>query len=248
MDMVRRSPPIDGRDVLSRSLLFRALAPVDLDRILALGRRCSLCPGETLFRRGDPADAVYAVLRGSVRVVTSSEDGREVTLRILPAGEVFGELGLLHQGQRTATIVAGEDCELLWIGRGPFLALLEQQPKTAVQLLGALAGRIDELTAELSDLAFRDVPGRLAKRVLELARAYGEPSGAGIRIAKRISQEDLAHLVSASRESINKQLRAWEGAGVIEIRRWALTLLRPEVLQRLLEEGPSEGGKRKTSH
>ncbi|NJN64630.1 MAG: Crp/Fnr family transcriptional regulator [Acidobacteria bacterium] len=225
---------MDSRTLLGRSLLFRALAPADLDRIISLARIRDLNPGETLFRKGEPADAVYAVLRGSVRVVSRSEDGREVTLRILPAGEVFGELGLLHQGHRTATIVAGEDCGVLAIGRREFMGLLEQRPKVAIQLLGALAARIDELTAELSDLVFLGLPARLAKKLLELARLYGEPCGDGIRIARRVSQQDLANLVGTSRESVNKQLRSWEERGILEVRRWQLTLRQPATLEALV--------------
>ena len=225
---------MDSRTLLARSLLFRSLDGPDLARVLALARIRDLAPDETLFRRGDPADAVYAVLRGSVRVVTASDDGREVTLRILEAGQVFGELGVLHQGLRTATIVAGEDCGVLAIGRREFLALLEQRPKLAIQLLGALAARIDELTAELSDLFFLGLPARLAKKLLELARLYGEPAGEGVRIAHRVSQQDLAKLAGASREGVNKQLRTWELQGVIEVRRWQVTLRRPAILEELV--------------
>ena len=227
---------MDGQTLLAGSLLFRALPPADLARLVALSHRRNLSPGEVLFRKGDPADAIYAVLRGSVRVVSHSEDGREVTLRLLPTGEVFGELGLLHEGLRTATIAAGEDCSVLAIGRREFLGLLEQRPKLAISILGALAARIDELTAELSDLVFLGLPARLAKKLLDLARLYGEPAEPGVRIARRVSQQDLANLVGSSRESVNKQLRSWEGRGILEIRRWQLTLRRPATLEALVAE------------
>lgn len=246
------------RRLLARSLLFEGLSEADLDRIVAISHRRRLGPGELLFHKGDPADRVFAVLRGSVRVVRSSSEGREVTLRILDAGQVFGELGVFHRGARTATIVAAEESELLAVGRGPFLALLERHPPMGVQLLAAMAARIDVLSSELADLVFRNLPARLAKKVLELGRIYGERDSAGLRIRTRVSQQDLANLVGVSRESVNKQLRSWEDEGLVSLRRFTLTLHDPEVLARIAdavaesdvrggagaEERPATGGGR----
>lgn len=231
--MARLSPD-ERRTVFSASLLFRSLDPEDQERLLAVAALRDLGPGEALFRKGDDADAVYVVLRGSVQVVSNSEDGRERTLRILAPGSVVGELGILHRGKRTATIVGGDDCTLLAIGRRDFLRLVEAHPKLAVQMLGALAARIDELTSELSDLFFLGVPARLAKKLLDLAALYGEPAAEGLKIAHGVSQQDLANLVGTSRESINKQLRRWEEQGLIRIRRRELTVLRPAALEALV--------------
>ena len=168
------------RALLARSRFFAALDAVDLDRVLALARRRRLDSGEILLNLGDEADSVYAILRGRVRVVSPAEDGREVLLRILQAGEIFGELGLFHGGRRTASIVASEPCELLVIGRHAFLGLIEQHPRLAIGLLSALSARIGELTEQLSDFALHSLPVRLARRILKLAEIYGQVTADGL--------------------------------------------------------------------
>ena len=232
------------RALLARSRFFAALDAVDLDRVLALARRRRLDSGEILLNLGDEADSVYAILRGRVRVVSPAEDGREVLLRILQAGEIFGELGLFHGGRRTASIVASEPCELLVIGRHAFLGLIEQHPRLAIGLLSALSARIGELTEQLSDFALHSLPVRLARRILKLAEIYGQVTADGLLIDARISQQDLAAWVGTTREAVNKHLRAWESAGVIRLDRMTLTILRPRELEELAGGPDLTGGEK----
>jgi len=220
------------RAVLAKSELFAALAPEDLDRVLALCRPRKLEAEEILCQAGDPADHVYAILEGRVRVVAQSEDGREVVLRTLGRGEVCGELGVLHAGRRTATMIADTGCELLALPGRQFLALLESRPKAAIALLGALADRIGELTRELSDFVFLSLPSRLAKKLLELAEDHGRSTPEGLRL-EGLSQHDLASFVGTSRESVNKQLKLWKAEAIVERGRAAVTLRRPDVLRRI---------------
>lgn len=228
------------RALLARSDLFSTLEPADLDRVVALARRRRLVAEEVLCRRGDPAEHVYALLRGRVRVVATAEDGKEVQLRILQQGEVFGELGLFHRGERTATIVASEPCELVVIGRRDFLGLVERHPALAIRLLGALSARISELTDQLSDFALKTLPVRLAKRILELAGIYGRETSNGLRIDARISQQDLAGWVGTTREAVNRHLRLWEAAGVIRLDRVTLTIRVRHELERIAGELPTD--------
>jgi CRP-like cAMP-binding protein len=228
------SPPAAARRaLLSRSPLFGSLKSPDLDRILQLARPKRLAHEQVLFTKGDAAESVYAIVSGRVRVVSTSEEGKEVVLRMLRPGDVFGELGLLHGGHRTATVVAAEPCELLAIGRRDFLALLESDARVAVQLLAALAERIGDLTDQLSDFVFHGLPVRLAKRLIELAESYGVDTPEGVRIEANLSQQELANLVATSRESVNKQLRAWEDDGWIRLDRAGVTLLRRDELEDL---------------
>jgi len=228
------------RRLLAQSPLFAKLASADLERVAALGRRRHVDADELVVRHGDPAEHVYVILRGRVRVVSPSGDGKEVALRILQAGETFGELGLFHGGRRTATIIASEPCELLVLGRRDFLALVEQNPRIAIWLLAALSERISELTEQLSDFALCSLPVRLAKRILELAEIYGRPVPDGLRIEARISQQDLAGWVGTTREAVNKHLRLWEADGVIRLDRVTLTILRRTALEALAGEKASE--------
>jgi CRP-like cAMP-binding protein len=188
---------------------------------------------QVLFSRGDAAESVYALVSGRVHVVAASDEGKEVVLRILRAGDVFGELGLLYDGHRTATVVAAESCELLAIGRRDFLALLEKDARFSIQLLAVLAERISDLTDQLSDFVFHGLPVRLAKRLLALASAYGRETEEGLRIEANLSQQDLANLVGTSRESVNKQLRAWEEEGWVRLDHGEVILLRRDELRAL---------------
>ncbi len=226
------------RALLARSALFSTLAPADLDRILGLARTRRLAADQVLFQKGDPAGSIYAIVRGRVRVVSTSEDGKEVVLRMLGAGDVFGELGLLQGGLRTAGVIAAEPCELLSIERREFLALLARDARVPVQLLAVLATRIAELTDQLSDFVFHGLPVRLSKRLIELADAYGRETPEGVRIESKLSQQDLANLVGTSRESVNKQLRAWEHHGWIRLERGGVTLIHREKLEELAGETP----------
>lgn len=189
-----------------------------------------------LFQRGETADAVYAIVSGRVRIVSTSDDGKEVVLRILRSGDVFGELGLLAGGHRTATVIAAEATELVSIGRKEFFALLEREPKVSVQMLAVLAEQIGDLTDQLSDFVFYGLPVRLAKRLMALVREEGVETAAGVRIALELSQQELANLVGTSRESVNKQLRAWEDAGWIRLDRGVLLVKRRTALEELAGE------------
>jgi len=226
----------ERRAVLAKSVLFSALAPEDLDRVLALCRTRHLEADEILCQRGDPADHVFAILEGRVRVVAQSEDGREVVLRTLGRGEVCGELGLLHQGRRTATMIADAPCDLLALPGRAFLSLLETRPRACIALLGALSHLISELTEQLSDFVFLGLASRLAKTLLDLSRQHGRETREGLRIERHLSQQDLATFVGTSRESVNKQLRLWESDGIVEVGRAMITIRRLDVLRRIAGE------------
>lgn len=228
------------RAVLAKTDLFGALAPDDLDRVVALCRTRRLGAEEILCHRGDSADHVYAILEGHVRVVAQAEDGREVVLRTLGRGDVCGELGLLHEGRRTATMIADEPSELLALPGRPFLSLLESRPKACIALLSALSHRIGELTNQLSDLVFLSLPSRLAKKLIDLARDQGRATPEGIRI-EGLSQHDLATFVGTTRESVNKQLQLWKADGLVALGRAAVTIRRPDVLRRIAGEVDDSG-------
>ncbi len=232
--------PAAARALLARSPLFAALDATEIDRIVALARSRRLAAEEVLFRRGDEADCIYVIVRGRVRVVSSDESGREVAIRILQAGEMFGEVGLFSGGRRTATIVAGEPCELLAITRRSFFGLIEEHPRLAIGLLKALSARIDALTEQLSDFALNALPVRLARRILELAEIYGQPTPEGLLIDAGISQEDLGEWVGTTREAVNKHLRSWHSAGVIRLDRVTLTILQRSELERIAGPGKRE--------
>lgn len=214
-----------ARELFSASDVFRELEGGDIEALAAAARSRGVAPREVLFRKGDPADRLYGVLSGSLRAVALSPEGRELVLRIMGPGELIGEVALLAGGGRTATVVAQESSELLVIERAALFALLEQRPRVARTVLLGLAKRLRALTQEFEDAYFLGLPQRLAKKLLALGAAHGRAERDGQRIGLRLSQEELGTLVGTSRESINKQLRAWQEAGLVRHEAGFVTVL-----------------------
>jgi CRP/FNR family cyclic AMP-dependent transcriptional regulator len=216
------------REVLAESELFETLAEGELDQVVAIASRKQVGAGETVFLRGQPARALYAVVSGQVKVVATASDGREIVLRLIDPGACFGEIALLDGGARTATLVASVPSELIVIDRRDLLDLLRRRPEIALELLAVVAQRLRSTTEQVEDTNFLQLTQRLARKLLELASTYGSDEGAGTRI--RISQEELGNLVATSRVSINQQLKAWEKEGLLQTSRGAVTILDREGL------------------
>lgn len=212
---------LDKHLALLRSIsLFEGLTSEQLTKVGSVSQVRSYPPRAVVVSRGEPANALFAIVRGRLKVVSSAPDGRDTVLGIMGEGEVFGEVALLDGGTRSATCTAIEACELLVIDRAEFTLLLEQTPGIAVKLLQVLAGRLRRLSQRSEDAAFLDVPSRLARSLLDLAMRFGErPPGAtgGIMIALKLSQQELGELVGATRESVNKHLKEWARQGLLEL-------------------------------
>jgi CRP-like cAMP-binding protein len=222
---------------LLRSIsLFEGLTPEQLARVASLVEVRSYPARSVVVSQGEPANALFAIMRGRLKVAASAPDGRDTVLGIMGEGEVFGEVALLDGGTRSATCTAIEPCELLAIDRHQFLELLEQSPGIAVKLLQVLSGRLRRLSQRSEDAAFLDVPSRLARSLLDLATRFGErPRGttSGILIALKLSQQELGDLVGATRESVNKHLKEWARQGLLEIDSGRMTISDIEGVRRL---------------
>lgn len=220
------------RGLLQKVPLFAGLAAEQLEALVDAATTRRLAAREELFHKGDPAAQVYVVASGRLKVVTTSAEGDEVLLAILDEGEVVGELPMLTGGRRTASVVALEPSELLVLARRDFLHFLRERPEAAIELMVVLAERLVRITEFAEDTLFLALPARLAKKLLHLAERYGEPGAGGIRIDLRLSQGELADLVGTTRESVNKQMRAWTGDGVVRMERGEVTILDPDRLER----------------
>jgi CRP/FNR family transcriptional regulator/CRP/FNR family cyclic AMP-dependent transcriptional regulator len=195
-------------------------------------RKRSYRRGDAIVRKGDPGDSMFLILTGQVKIVLPSEEGEEAILGVLDAGECFGELSLLDGEPRSATVVATDPTEVLVVDREQFLAAVAANPRIAIDLLRILAGRLRETDEAVEDAVFLDVPARLAKRLLELAQDYGGDGAEGTEIGLKLTQADLAAMVGATRESINKHLSAFRARGVLDVRRGRIIIRRPEDLRR----------------
>jgi len=224
-----------GRIVLQRSPLFRGLAPAALERIAALATQRNYGEGEIVCSQGDPGDALYAVVTGRIRISSGAADGREIFLNIMEPGDSFGEIALLDGGTRTATAVAMVASELVSLRRDHLLALLEREPRVALELLRLCGERLRWTSGLLEDAALLDASARLAKRLLSLGQLHGERTGSGYTL--RISQEDLANFLGVSRQAVNQQLQAWKAQGWVELGRGSVTVQDVAAIQNASQPG-----------
>lgn len=225
--------PARKRELLARVPLFAGLAPRELEALAALTRSRALVPREELFHKGDPGNHVYGVVEGTLKVVTTSETGDDVVFNLVTAGEVIGEIAALCQAERTATVVALTACELLAIDRRDLFAFLRAHPEASLELMVVLARRVRSLSELVEDTLFLNLPVRLAKKLVAYAESHGERVPEGIRIGIKLSQEEWGDLVGATRESINKQMRAWTDQGTIRVDHGFVVILRMEALEEL---------------
>ncbi len=219
-------------DVLRSAPLFRELDDEAASALRASMEVVHLERGDVLFNEGDEGDRVYVVIDGKVKLGRTSSDGRENLLALLGPGQMFGELSLFDPGPRSATVTAVTDTELLGLGHHDLLPLLSGRPAVARGLLLQLAGRLRRANDVVADLVFSDVPGRVAKALLELSQRFGSPSEDGIRVAHDLTQEELAQLVGASRETVNKALADFASRGWLRLEPRSVVLRDVERLRR----------------
>ena len=228
-----RSLLLDKRSLLERMSLFAQLDRAELGRLAEITAVKRLSARQILFRKGEAGNHAYVIIKGRLKVAASGEDGKETVLRIMDPGEVIGEIALFDSQPRSGTVTSLEAAELLVIQRRDLLPFLESHPKTAIKLLETLAVRLRTISAQLEDRVFLHLPNRLAKKLLALADTYGSQTPQGLRIDLRLKQGELGEMVGVSRESINKQLRAWTADGVLHSERGFITIDRAEELERL---------------
>lgn len=220
------------RDALSLSAVFAPLPPEDIARLAHISKIVSPPAGTLLFMKGDAGDRLYIIIKGLVRISALSPDGREITLNLLNDGQMLGEIAILDGGFRTADATIVEDSQLLAIERRDLIPLLAENSRICLRVLAACAQRLRWMSEVLEDSQFLELPARLAKRLLHLARSFGRPTESGIRIGIRLSQQDLATHMNASRESVNKLINAWEHQGLVQTGRNWIIIRDPENLER----------------
>ncbi|MCW2904879.1 MAG: transcriptional regulator, Crp/Fnr family [Streptosporangiaceae bacterium] len=219
-------------DVLSRAPLFEALDDQGAKALRANVGEVRLARGQTLFNEGETGDRLYVVLDGKIKLTRTAPDGRENLLSVLGPSEMFGELSLFDPRPRTASAIAVTECRLAGLGHDDLRPWLTGHPEVAVHLLRALAQRLRKTNDVMADLVFTDVPGRVAKALLDLAERFGQPSETGMHVHHDLTQEELAQLVGASRETVNKALADFAGRNWLRIEARAVVILDIERLRR----------------
>jgi CRP/FNR family transcriptional regulator, cyclic AMP receptor protein len=211
-------------DTLRRCILFAHVDDEGLRALAAQMRRRRFRRGEVIFHQDDIGDSLQVVISGSVKIVLPSEEGEEAIIASLQPGEFFGELALLDGAPRSTTAAALEPTETLSLPREQFLQLLADDPRIVQALLRVLAGELRRLTGHVGELHFLDLAGRLAIRLVRLARG-ADPSAAGrVELNWPFTQSDLASMIGGTRQSVNRVLSQLVDEGLLTIERDALII------------------------
>jgi CRP/FNR family transcriptional regulator len=221
---------VDG--VLASVPLFAALDADSAATLESVLTTRTVSRGHIVFREGDEGDRLFIVIDGKVKISRAAADGRENLLAVLGTGEMFGELSLFDPGPRTASVSAVTDATLASLDHDDLRPLLFERPGVAVELLQALAQRLRRTNEAMADLVFTDVPGRVAKALLDLAEKFGISEADGVRVRHDLTQEELAQLVGASRETVNKALSEFAHRGWLRIEGRSVLLIDTERLTR----------------
>jgi CRP/FNR family transcriptional regulator, cyclic AMP receptor protein len=224
---------VDNADgVLRRAPLFDALDDEDARALRRQMSELKLTRGERLFMEGDDGDALYVVLEGKMKLTRAAADGRENLLSVIGPGEMFGELSLFDPIPRTSSASAVTDAQLASLKHEALLPWLRERPEVSMHMLRALVRRLRRSNDVMADLVFTDVPGRVAKNLLDLAERFGTQEPDGLHVHHDLTQEELAQLVGASRETVNKALADFAARGWLQISARSVLILDAERLRK----------------
>ena len=207
----------DADQILARAGLFHG---VERSAVTALTKQLQpvdFPPGHVIFVEGEPGDRLYIVISGKVKIGRRSPDGRENLLTIMGPSDMFGELSIFDPGPRTSTATAITEVRAVSMDRDALRAWIADRPEITERLLRVLAHRLRRTNNNLTDLIFTDVPGRVAKQLLHLAQKFGTQEGGAMRVIHDMTQEELAQLVGATRETVNKALADFAHRGWIRL-------------------------------
>lgn len=223
---------VDAALLRQRSVLFSVLNDEDATAIIRLGSLVHYAEKQSVFQVGDAGDHLLILLSGHVKVSLTSFDGKEVILSILEPGDVMGEMALFDGEPRSASLTTLDACSFLALWRRDFLPFLENNPQVALKLLAGLSRRLRSTNDLVGNLSFLNLSARLARVLLNLAKHYGTQTAAGVAISLKLSQEELGNLVGVSRESVNRQIRIWVEADVLEYTQGTLIIKKLDALVR----------------
>jgi CRP/FNR family cyclic AMP-dependent transcriptional regulator len=222
----------DIAHILGKSLLFGALDDGARRELAARVHRRSFNVGDPIFHVGEPGQSMMVVLAGTVRVSLSGPRGKTVILADLSAGELLGEVALLDGKERSADAVALTKCDLLVLERRDVVAFLKKRPDLCLKLLELMCARLRKSDERMSDIAFFELSSRLAKVLLG---RVGKPGGTGTKPKLSLSQTELAGMINATRENVNRCLRNWQRQGIVDVSERWISVLQRDMLEAIVE-------------
>ncbi len=226
---------IDKRQMLARHILFRQLLPTEIDAILALMVERRYKDSQIIFTTGDEGSSMMIVLTGRVLISALSDEGKEITLNYIEPGGILGEIALLDGKQRSANATAVGACSVLSIQRADFIPFLRTSPDVAIQLLMVFCDKLRKTSCLVESLGLLPVAARLAQFILKQASAEPLSVAPDSVIRLNLSQQKIANLIGASRETVNRTLSQWQEHGWISLQRQKLTIHKPKALSAVAE-------------
>jgi CRP-like cAMP-binding protein len=211
--------------LLDKCVLFKALNEQERRDLAAHAQSRTFAPNEPIFHVGDPESSMMGVMVGTVRISLPGPKDKHLILADLAAGEFFGEIALLDGKPRSASAAALTKCELLVLERRDFLTFLERSPTASLNLMRLLCERIRGADERISETVFLNLSVRLARTLLRYpAPGHGSPK-------LRLSQQELAEMVGATREHVNRCLREWQRLVILQLKNRWIIILKPEALR-----------------
>jgi CRP/FNR family cyclic AMP-dependent transcriptional regulator len=224
----------EKRQIFEHHFLFGKLSASEIDSLISYSRVERYPAGREIFSKGSPGQSLVAVLRGSIKISSLSNEGKEIVFNIINAPEIFGEIGVLDGEERSADATAMTDCELLVLNRRDFLHLLENRADLCMIMLKILCQRLRQTSEQVEDVMFRHLESRLAKALLHLAESGAMHGPQSSLVELHLSQRELGNMAGGSRESVNKILQNWHRQGLIDLGKASVLIRDVEALRRLI--------------
>lgn len=220
------------QDTLAKAGIFQGVNAEAVDTLINEMETVTFARGTTIFDEGEPGDRLYIIVDGKVKLARHAPDGRENLLSVMGPSDMFGELSIFDPGPRTSSAVCVTDVTAATMDSEMLKDWIAQHPEISQQLLRVLARRLRRTNASLADLIFTDVPGRVAKTLLQLANRFGVQEGGALRVNHDLTQEEIAQLVGASRETVNKALATFAHRDWIKLEGKSVLIVNTEHLAR----------------
>ncbi|MCZ9294860.1 CRP-like cAMP-activated global transcriptional regulator GlxR [Corynebacterium meitnerae] len=220
------------QDTLARAGIFQGVDPDAVVNLIGDMQTETFPRGTTIFDEGEPGNTLYIIIDGKVKLARHAPDGRENLLSVMGPSDMFGELSIFDPGPRTSSAVCVTEVTTATMDSEMLKQWIADHPEISQQLLRVLARRLRRTNASLADLIFTDVPGRVAKTLLQLANRFGVQEGGALRVNHDLTQEEIAQLVGASRETVNKALATFAQRGWIRLEGKSVVIVDTEHLAR----------------
>jgi CRP/FNR family transcriptional regulator, cyclic AMP receptor protein len=219
-------------DPLAMAGIFQGVDPPAVQALRASLEPVNFPRAHVIFAEGELGDRLYVILSGKVKIGRKSPDGRENLLAVFGPSDMFGELSIFDPGPRTSTATTVTEVSAVSMDRPALREWITKRPEIAEQLLRVVARRLRRTNNMLADLIFTDVPGRVAKALLQLAHDFGTQESGMLRVTHDLTQEEIAQLVGASRETVNKALADFAHRGWLRLEGKSVLILEPARLAR----------------